>query len=96
MASIKTPNEETPLFNGNTESKIEDYFNYIMRWINAISSATKAFIEFDRQIIRLRQVTGAGAVGIDALRKTIRALAQDLGVSIQSIIQRVLKKVEKI
>ena len=53
--------------------------------ISAISSATKAFIEFDRQIIRLRQVTGAGAVGIDALRKTIRSLAQDLGVSSESL-----------
>ena len=53
--------------------------------INAISSATKAFIEFDRQIIRLRQVTGAGAVEIESLRKAIRTLAQDLGVSSEQL-----------
>ncbi len=29
LVSIKTSNSETPLFNGNTEGKIDDYINYI-------------------------------------------------------------------
>ncbi len=29
LVSIKTSNNETPLFNGNTESKIDEYLNYI-------------------------------------------------------------------
>ena len=29
LVSIKTSNNETPLFNGNTEAKIDEYFNYI-------------------------------------------------------------------
>ncbi len=29
LFSIKTSNNETPLFNGNTEGKVDEYFNYI-------------------------------------------------------------------
>ena len=44
LASIKTPNEETPLFNGNTESKIEDYFNYIKNLNYKLSNKTKILV----------------------------------------------------
>ena len=31
LVSIKTSNNETPLFNGNIEGKVDEYFNYIKR-----------------------------------------------------------------
>ena len=44
LTSIKTPNEETPLFNGNTESKVEDYFNYIKNLNYKLSNNSKTLV----------------------------------------------------
>ena len=52
---------------------------------NAISSGLKAFITFDKELIRLQQVTGKGAIGISFLEKTITQLATSLGVSSESL-----------
>jgi len=53
--------------------------------VNAIRNGTKAFIEFDKQLIRLQQVTGGGSVGIKSLRDEIINLATTLGVSSESL-----------
>jgi len=36
LVSIKTSNDETPLFNGNNEAKIDDYLNYIKNFGDAV------------------------------------------------------------
>ena len=54
---------------------------------NAIQSGFKAFVEFDRQLIRLQQVTGAGAIGIKNLSDEITNLAIRLGVSSSALAQ---------
>jgi hypothetical protein len=54
--------------------------------VNAINSGFKAFINFDRELIKLQQVTNKGATGIALLEKTITSLATNLGVSSESLI----------
>lgn len=53
--------------------------------VNAIKSGTKAFIEFDKQLIKLQQITGSGNIGIKLLRDEIINLATTLGVSSESL-----------
>jgi len=57
----------------------------VLSLANAIRVGTKSFIDFDKQLIRLQQVTGAGAVGIKALQDEITSLAINLGVSSESL-----------
>jgi len=52
---------------------------------NAITQAFKAFISFDKELIRLQQVTGAGAIGISALESEVTRLSTTLGVSSESL-----------
>ena len=53
--------------------------------VNAVTDGFKAFINFDRQLIKLQQVTGKGATGIAGLEKEITKLAITLGVSSESL-----------
>ncbi len=55
--------------------------------VNAINSGTKAFIEFDREIVRLQQVTGKSRAGLSDLSNEITRLATTLGVSSASLIE---------
>lgn len=57
----------------------------VLSLANAIRIGGKAFIEFDKQLIRLQQVTGSGAVGIKLLQDEITSLAINLGVSSESL-----------
>jgi TP901 family phage tail tape measure protein len=57
----------------------------IYRLVNAVTSGFKAFIEFDRELVRLQQVTGDGSVAIQALSKQITGLATTLGVSSEKL-----------
>jgi len=57
----------------------------VVALISAIRSGTKAFIDFDNQVIRLRQVTGQGALGIKALEDEITRLATTFGVSSEKL-----------
>ena len=52
---------------------------------NAITSGLKAFINFDKEMIRLQQVTGKGAIGLKGLEAEITRLATTLGVSSESL-----------
>jgi TP901 family phage tail tape measure protein len=52
---------------------------------NAITSGFKAFIDFDRELVKLQQVTGKGAIGIKSLEQEITRLATTLGVSSESL-----------
>ncbi|NBQ17061.1 phage tail tape measure protein, partial [bacterium] len=52
---------------------------------NAITSGFKAFVDFDRELVKLQQVTGKGAIGIRDLEQTITRLATSLGVSSESL-----------
>jgi len=54
--------------------------------VNAVNSGFKAFVSFDKEIIKLQQVTGQGAAGIASLEKEITNLATSLGVSSESLI----------
>jgi TP901 family phage tail tape measure protein len=59
----------------------------IFSLINAVSSGARAFIEFDKQIIRLKQTTGAGSVAIKDLESEITSLSINLGVSSEKLAQ---------
>ena len=52
----------------------------------AINSGLKSFIEFDRQLVKLQQVTGKNAEGLRGLQDEITRLAVGLGVSSDSLI----------
>ena len=53
---------------------------------NAITGGFRAFVNFDKELIKLQQVTGKGATGIASLEKEITRLATTLGVSSESLI----------
>ena len=59
----------------------------IYRVSNAIDVAVSEFIEFDRQLTRVSQVTGTSMQGLQGLERTVRSLATGLGVSSQSLIK---------
>lgn len=52
---------------------------------NAINAGFKAFISFDRELVKLQQVTGKGKLGIKDLENEITRLATSLGVSSESL-----------
>ena len=53
----------------------------------AINSGLKNFIEFDKELVRLQQVTGQSADGLKGLQDEITRLSTGLGVSSDSLIQ---------
>ena len=59
----------------------------IYRVSNAIDVAVSEFVEFDRQLTRVSQVTGTSMQGLKGLESTVRNLATGLGVSSQSLIK---------
>jgi len=54
--------------------------------VNAVNSGLKAFVEFDKEMIKLQQVTGKGEIGLRSLEKEIRNLSTSLGVSSKSLV----------
>lgn len=54
---------------------------------SAITSAFRAFIDFDKQLVKLQQVTGRGAIGVKILQDEITNLATSLGVGSASLIE---------
>ena len=54
---------------------------------NAISSSFKEFVTFDRELVRVSQVTGTSLQGLASLEKQIGSLASTYGVASQSLIQ---------
>ena len=55
--------------------------------INAISKASSEFIEFDRQITRLTQITGESKDSLSKITDTITALSTNLGVTSSDLIK---------
>lgn len=55
--------------------------------INAVNAGARAFVEFDQQLIKLRQTTGGGSVAIKDLESEITNLAVNLGVSSEKLAQ---------
>lgn len=58
----------------------------IVGFTNAINKGVRAFVEFDKELVKLQQVTGESAKGLEALQKTIGNLASGLGVSSSELI----------
>ena len=52
---------------------------------NAITSGLQAFIVFDKELVKLQQVTGKGAIGLKDLESEITRLSTTLGVSSESL-----------
>ena len=48
---------------------------------NAITQGIKAFIDYDKEFVKLRQVTGQSAQGLKSLSDEITSLSTSLGVS---------------
>ena len=48
---------------------------------NAIKNGVTAFIDYDKELVRLQQVTGESAAGLKGLSSTITDLATKLGIS---------------
>lgn len=59
----------------------------IFSLINAVNSGLSAFINFDKQLVKLQQVTGKGAIGLKKLEDQITNLSVGLGVSSESLIE---------
>lgn len=58
----------------------------IVGFTNAINKGVRAFVEFDKELVKLQQVTGESAKGLSGLQKTIANLASGLGVSSSELI----------
>ena len=58
----------------------------IVGFTNAVNKGVKAFIDFDKELVKLQQVTGESAKGLSGLQKTIGDLASGLGVSSSELI----------
>ena len=54
---------------------------------SAVHSSVESFIEFDRQVVRLSQVTGKSKDQLEGLVSTLRGLSTGLGVSSDELIQ---------
>lgn len=52
---------------------------------NAVNKGVAAFIEYDKQFVKLQQITGESAGGLENLSKTITGLATGLGVASSDI-----------
>lgn len=91
--SLKTASNEMSEFGKQSALAVRRFAAFsvvttgIYALINAVSSGTKSFIAFDRELIRLQQVTGTGTIGIKALSDEITNLATTLGVSSESLTQ---------
>jgi hypothetical protein len=57
----------------------------INRFSNAVSDGFKAFVDFDRQLVRISQVTKGSASDIRNLSKEIGSLAQNFGVASEDL-----------
>ena len=53
----------------------------VTSFVSAIKSGTSAFIDFDKEFVRLKQVSSAGSASLDLLSKSISELSTNLGVS---------------
>src|SRR6056300_325819 len=54
---------------------------------NAVNSAYKEFVQFDRQLIRLSQVTGSSVAGLQGITNEITRLSTNLGVASTDLLQ---------
>lgn len=54
---------------------------------NAVDSAFRRYLEFDKQLVRLQQVTRSGSIGISGITKEIDKLSTSLGVSSEKLTQ---------
>ena len=59
----------------------------IFGFTNAIKQGLSAFIEFDKQFVKLQQVTDTSAGGLKSLAKTITELSTGLGISSSELTQ---------
>ena len=53
----------------------------VMTFSRSLDQGVKAFIEYDKQLVKLQQVTGQTAVGLRGLTREITELSTGLGVS---------------
>ena len=53
----------------------------VFGFVRAVQSATKAALDYEREITKIVQVTGAGQAKIEGLNRTIDGLANSLGVN---------------
>jgi hypothetical protein len=54
--------------------------------VNAVTSGFSAFVKFDKELVKLQQVTGKSATGLRDLENQITRLSVNLGVSSESLI----------
>lgn len=59
----------------------------VFAFTNAIKQGIGAFIEFDKEFVKLQQVTGESANGLQRLASTVTSLASGLGVASSDLIQ---------
>ena len=55
--------------------------------VNAVRQGFKEFVNFDKQVVRLQQVTGLSAVGLKSLTSEITNLSKSLGVASSDLTQ---------
>ena len=59
----------------------------VYAFTNAINSAFKEFVQFDRQLVRLSQVTGTSIAGLSGITNEITKLSTNLGVASSDLMQ---------
>lgn len=58
----------------------------VFAFTNALTQGIKSFIEFDRQLVRLQQITGQTKTQIQSVEESITSLSVNLGVSSAALI----------
>jgi len=68
-------------------SAITSVTSVIYGLTNAINNGVRAYIDYDRELVKLQQVTGQSAAGLKGLETTITSLATGLGVGSAELTQ---------
>ena len=59
----------------------------IYGFIRSVQSATKNALEFQRELVKLQQVTGQGGKALDSVRKQVESLSVSLGIDANKLLQ---------
>ena len=59
----------------------------VFGFIRAVQTATKEALNFERELVKLEQITGKGGKALDDIRKTVDQLSNSLGVDANEILK---------
>ena len=59
----------------------------IYGFIRSVQDATKSALQFQRELVKLQQITGQGGRALDGIRKTVDSLSRSLGIDANQLLK---------